>query len=45
VWWARRRGYWPSAISARLCGRLLGGRAVAGRVALPAVVIVARRRR
>ncbi len=45
LWWAGRRGYWPSATSARLFGHLFGERAVLARAALPAVVIVARRRR
>ena len=45
LWWARRRCYWPSAVSARLFGRLLGERAALPHAALPAVVIVPRRRR
>jgi hypothetical protein len=45
LWWARRRGYWPSAVSARLFGRLLGERAVRPGTARPAVLIVPRRRR
>jgi hypothetical protein len=37
VWYTRRRGYWPSALSARLFTRLLGRRAQldASRAALP----------
>ena len=37
VWYARRRGYWPSALSARLFTRLLGRRAQldSSRAALP----------
>jgi hypothetical protein len=45
LWWARRRGYWPSAVSARLFGHVLGERAMRPGTALPAVVIVPRRRR
>ncbi len=44
LWWARRRGYWPAAASARLFGRVLGERAVLSRTALPAVVVVPGRR-
>ncbi len=45
VWWARRCGYWPSAVSARLFRRLLGERVGLPHSALPAVVVVSRRRR
>ena len=44
VWYARRRGRWPSAVSARLFERLLGGRGPLTRLELPAVVVVPRRR-
>jgi hypothetical protein len=45
VWYARRRGGWPSALSARLFTRLLGERAELGQLELPAVLVVPRRRR
>ncbi len=45
VWYARRRGRWPSALSARLFTRLLGERAQLGQLELPAVVVVPRGRR
>lgn len=45
VWYARRRGRWPSALSARLFTRLLGERAELTRIELPAVLIVPGRRR
>ena len=45
IWYARRRGYWPSALSARLFARLLGRRNPVTQVELPAVVIVPRRHR
>jgi hypothetical protein len=45
IWYARRRGYWPSGISASLFARLLGRRNPLTQVELPAVVIVPRRRR
>ncbi len=45
VWYARRRGRWPSALSARLFARLLGGRNPVTQLELPAVVILPRRRR
>jgi hypothetical protein len=45
VWYARRRGRWPSAISARLFARLLGRRGQLTQAELPAVLIVPRRYR
>ena len=45
VWYARRRGRWPSALSARLFTRLLGERAELTRIELPAVLVVPGRRR
>ena len=45
VWYARRRGRWPSALSARLFTRLLGERAQLGQLELGAVLVVPRRRR
>ena len=45
IWYARRRGRWPSALSARLFARLLGRRNPLTHVELPAVVIVPRRHR
>ena len=45
IWYARRRGRWPSALSARLFARLLGKRNPVTYVALPATVIVPRHRR
>lgn len=45
MWCARRRGRWPSALSARLFARLLGERAELTRIELPAVLIVPGRRR
>jgi len=45
VWYARRRGRWPSALSGRLFTRLLGKRAQLGQVELPAVLIVPRHHR
>ncbi|HEY7951492.1 MAG TPA: hypothetical protein VID70_00800 [Solirubrobacteraceae bacterium] len=45
LWWARRRGYWPSALSARLFERVLGERAILPHAELPAVLVVPRRRR
>lgn len=43
LWYARRRGRWPSALSARLFTRLLGDRSPLTRLAIPAVVILPRR--
>ena len=45
VWYARRRGRWPSALSARLFTRLLGERAELTRIELPAVLVVPGHRR
>jgi hypothetical protein len=45
VWYARRRGRWPSALSARLFTRLLGERAQLARIELPAVPVLPRRHR
>lgn len=45
IWYARRRGRWPSALSERLFARLLGRRSPVTHVELPAVVIVPRRHR
>jgi hypothetical protein len=45
VWSARRRGRWPSAISARLFTRLLGSHSHLPHTELPAVLIVPRRYR
>jgi len=45
VWFARRRGRWPSAISMRLFTRLLGRHGQLPHTELPAVLIVPRRRR
>ena len=45
LWYARRRGRWPSALSARLFERLLGGRNPVAHVAPPGVSIAPRRRR
>jgi len=45
VWYARRRGRWPSALSARLFTRLLGERAQLPHIELPAVLIVPHQRR
>jgi hypothetical protein len=42
VWYARRRGRWPSTLSARLFARLLGRRNPVPHVALPGDVIVPR---
>jgi hypothetical protein len=44
VWYARRRGRWPSSLSARLFTRLLGERGQLPHTELPAVLIVPRRR-
>jgi hypothetical protein len=44
VWYARRRGRWPSSLSARLFTRLLGERGQLPHIELPAVLIVTRRR-
>ncbi len=43
IWYARRRGHWPSALSARLYTRLLGRCNPVTQVELPAAVIVPRR--
>lgn len=43
VWHARRRGRWPSALSARLFTRLLGERARLGQIELSAVLVVPHR--
>jgi hypothetical protein len=45
VWYAHRRGRWPSAISARLLTRLLGRHDQLADTELPAVLIVSRRHR
>ncbi|MGH2864209.1 MAG: hypothetical protein ACRDJX_03050 [Solirubrobacteraceae bacterium] len=45
IWYARRRGRWPSALSARLFARLLGKHNPVTHVELPAAVIAPRRRR
>ena len=45
IWYAKRRGRWPSALSARLFARLLGKRNPVTHVELPAVVIAPRRHR
>ncbi|MGA2321551.1 MAG: hypothetical protein ABSG95_12555 [Solirubrobacteraceae bacterium] len=45
IWYARRRGRWPSAMSARLFARLLGRRNPVTHVEFPATVIVPRRHR
>ncbi len=45
VWYARRRGLWPSTLSARLFTRLLGERAEFGQLELPAILVFPRRRR
>ncbi len=45
IWYARRRGRWPSVLSARLFARLLGRRNPVTHVELPAVVIAPRRHR
>lgn len=39
IWFAKRRGRWPSALSARLFSRLLGERTPVRHVQLPAVLI------
>jgi hypothetical protein len=44
-WYAKRRGRWPSALSARLFAPLLGKRNPATHVALPATAAVLRRDR
>jgi hypothetical protein len=44
VWYARRRGRWPSSLSAKLFTRLLGEHGQLPRTELPAVLIVPRRR-
>lgn len=45
VWYARRRGRWPSMLSTWLFTRLLGERARFRQIELPAVLIVPDRRR
>jgi hypothetical protein len=45
IWYARRRGRWPSAISARLFMQLLGERAELRRLEMPVVLVVPRWRR
>jgi hypothetical protein len=45
LWYARRRGRWPSALSARLFTRVLGSRSPLSRLEIPAVVILPRWRR
>jgi hypothetical protein len=45
IWYARRRGRWPSALSAKLFTRLLGSRNPLMHVELPAAVILPRRHR
>lgn len=45
VWYARRRGRWPSALSARLFARLLGERNPVAHTELPAVLVIPRRHR
>jgi hypothetical protein len=45
VWYARRRGRWPSALSARLFTRVLGRHGRLPQFELPAILIVPRRHR
>jgi hypothetical protein len=45
IWFAKRRGRWPSALSARLFARLLGSHNPVSHVELPPAVIVPRHRR
>ncbi|MGD1058886.1 MAG: hypothetical protein ABR992_15895 [Solirubrobacteraceae bacterium] len=45
MWYAQRRGRWPSTLSARLFTRLLGERAGLGPLELPATLVVPRRHR
>lgn len=45
IWYARRRGRWPSTLSARLFTRLLGRRNPLARAELPTVAIAPRRNR
>jgi hypothetical protein len=45
VWYARRRGRWPSALSARLFAHLLGKRNPLTNGEIPAVVLAPRRHR
>ncbi|HEV3070431.1 MAG TPA: hypothetical protein VGY76_03275 [Solirubrobacteraceae bacterium] len=42
-WWAHRRGYWPSAFSARLFEHVLGERAILPHRDAPAVLVLPRR--
>ena len=44
LWYAGRRGRWPSALSARLFTHLLGSRSPLTQLEIPAVVILPRRR-
>ena len=44
VWYARRRGYWPSAISERLFTRILGKHGPIGRTEFPNSNVVRFRR-
>ncbi|HXA55401.1 MAG TPA: hypothetical protein VNV37_11070, partial [Solirubrobacteraceae bacterium] len=44
IWYARRRGRWPSVVSARLFEWVLGDCEPLRRRELPAVVVVSRRR-
>ena len=45
LWYARRRGRWPSALSARLLTRLPADRARLPQAELPALLILSRRNR
>jgi hypothetical protein len=45
IWYARRCGHWPTALSARLFARLLGRHNSITRAEFPAIVIAPRRRR
>jgi hypothetical protein len=45
VWYARRRGRWPSALSARLFSRLLGRHDLGANVRQPTPAVVPLRRR
>jgi hypothetical protein len=45
IWYARRRGRWPSALSGRLFTAVLRGHSPLAPAELPAAVIVSRRHR
>jgi hypothetical protein len=45
VWFAKRQGRWPSAVSGRLLTRVLGKRSPLGLAEHPALTIVPRRHR